>query len=154
MERNWVYDEVIKRGLAYARTRGLDLGTEIAVVRIGDIVREPSVIPDATMIGAIREAVSRGLRWPPQMPLPVLACDGVSCMTLDGNHRLKAAKLAGLEEVPAVVSSLETWEALLPVIEQEDAIPYDDFIAILAEAGSKDIRENLRLEAEAREEFG
>src|SRR5574337_1195531 len=131
MKRYWVYDDVIKRGLAYARERQLDLGTEIALVRLTDIMSEPSVIPPECMIDAISEAVKQGKQWPKSMPLPILACQGPYCVTMDGNHRIKAARTAGLVEIPAIVASLSTWEALEPRIEQEDVIPYDDFIAIL-----------------------
>jgi len=154
MKRNWVYDATIKRGLAYARKNDLDLGTAVMLIRLADIQSEHSVIPDEGMINAIRQAAQQGLSWPKKMPLATLACTGPYCFALDGNHRIKAAHIVGLEEIPAIVTSYTAWEALLPVIEQEDVIPYDDFIAILAEAGSEDIRKNLRLEAESREEFG
>jgi len=154
MKRNWVYDETIKRGLAYARKNDLDLGTEVMLVRLADIQSEPSVIPDQGMIDAIKQAAQQGLSWPKEMPLATLACTGPYCFALDGNHRIKAAHIVGLDEIPVVVTSYTAWEALLPVIEQEDIIPYEDFIAILAEAGSEDIRTNLRLETEAGEKFG
>jgi len=154
MKRNWVYDEPIKRGLDYARKHDLDLGTEVMLVRLADIQSELSVIPDQGMIDAIRQATQQGLSWPKKMPLATLACTGPYCFALDGNHRIKAAIIAGLTEIPVVVASYTAWEALLPIIEQEDVIPYEDFIAILAEAGSEDIRKNLRLEAEAGEKFG
>lgn len=154
MKRDWVYDGPIKKALAYARKRKLDLGVEVVKVQVGDIESEPSVQPDDSMVESIRNAVARGIEWPVDMPLPVLACEPGRCMTLDGNHRLKAARRVGLTEVPAVVASLSTWDALLPIFEQEDVIPYDDFIAVLAEAGSKEIRLNLKLEGEARAKYG
>lgn len=154
MKRNWVYDDIIKRGLTYAKKHRLDLETEVMLIRLADITSEPSVLPDQDMIGAIKDAAKQGLPWPKEMPLATLACTGPFCFALDGNHRIKAARIAGLEEIPAIVTSYTAWEALLPIIEQEDVIPYDDFIAILAEAGSKDIRKNLQVVGKAYKKYG
>lgn len=153
MKRNWVYDETIKKALAFAKKRCLDLGTDVVNVTLSDVQSESSVITNPSMVRSIREAVDAGQPWPSIMPLPVLACEGSHCITLDGNHRIKAARAAGLTEIPAIVVRLSTWETMLPVIEQEDIIPFDDFFAVLAEAGDRNIRMNLNLAEKASEEF-
>lgn len=154
MERNWVYDEVIQRGLNHARERELDLGVSVVSVLLSDIESEGSVIPNDYVVKSIKNAVRRGLAWPKGMPLPMLVCEGTECFAIDGNHRIKAARIARLTEIPAIVASRSTWEELLPVIEQEDVIPYDDFIAILAEAGAAAVRKNLATEAKATDKYG
>lgn len=153
MKRNWVYDDTIKRALAFSRKHRLDLGTDVVSVPLTHVHSEHSVIVVSSMVEAIREAVAHGESWPEIMPLPVLACEPGRCITLDGNHRIKAARAAGLLEIPAIVVRLSTWETMLPVMEQKDIIPFDDFFAVLAEAGDRNVRMNLDLEAKAREEF-
>jgi len=153
VKRQWVYDALIEKGLLHARAHHLDLGTGIGLVAVRDL-ETYHVIPPEGMIDSIRKAAAKGLPWPKRMPLPVVACAGLDCLILDGHHRIEAARRLGLQEVPAVIASLSAWESLLPVIEQPDVIPYDDFIAILAEAGSEEIRDNLKLERQARPQFG
>lgn len=150
MKRNWVYDHTIRKGLKYARENHLDLAASVEQVYPRDF-ETYHVLPPKDMIDTIRKARKEGLEWPEDMPLPVVVCEGHQCVILDGHHRIEAAKRLRLDRIPAIVASLETWNELLPVIEQEDVIPYEDMIAILAEAGSKLIRENLALEAKRAE---
>lgn len=153
MERNWAYDSIIKKGLAFARKHKLDLGADIEDVP-PRAFQTYGVIPSEDMIETIRKAREAALKWPADMPLPIVACAGPdTCIILDGHHRIEAADRLDLPDIPAIVASFETWDALLPVIEQEDVIPYEDFIAILAEAGNKLVRKNLEVEAALREKL-
>lgn len=153
MERNWAYDHVIKKGLEYAQKHGLDLGADIENIDPRDF-ETYHVIPQKGMIDSIRNARKSGLPWPKDMPFPIVACEGrETCIILDGHHRIEAAKKLSLPTIPAIVASFSTWDRLLPVIEQEDVIPYEDMIAILAEAGNELIRKNLKVEAALREKL-
>lgn len=153
MKRLWVYDDTIKKGLAYAKKEGLDLGADVEDVNPRDF-ETYHVVPPEGLVDKIRRARDAGLEWPEDLPLPVVVCEGHRCVILDGHHRIEAAKQLRLTNIPAIVGSLEAWERLLPVIEQPDVIPYEDMIAIMAEAGSDLVRKNLAVEAALRGKRG
>lgn len=116
----------------FAAERGLDLFSRIETV---PVARIETVDPlNFAKAERIRGAFASG-RWPGSLPLVVVASnvgegyEREGYVLLDGHHRLAAAEMAGMREIPAVVLSYAAYQE----VADEFDIPRLEYISILSE---------------------
>jgi len=126
-------DAWIKKAVRYAKRKKLDLRLLRASVAVNSI--EPREGYSEKKVLQIQETLTNG-RWPKGLSPVFLVCDkgGWACQVVDGHHRVEAAKRAGLERIPAIISSWETFDALrerYSDVASPDFMDVDRFIAML-----------------------
>lgn len=134
--------------LERAKELGLDLDVRLELVPTYVFTFE-CLEPKPEVLQAFRDAQVLGLSWVDGMPAPVVTWHKKSSAfrIMDGMMRICAAKEAGIREIPAFVSSGETYEALEPILKQ--GYYGEDFVELLALV-NPEIRRNLESRDENR----
>jgi len=125
-------DEFIpQRALQKALSEKLDLRVYQEMIPTGPFEFKCLVPPEKTM-RAFARAIDDDRPWPPGMPLAIVTYHKGKdeWKIMDGMMRICAAKDAGFEEIPALVASGETVDALESVL--KDGYYGEDFVEMLA----------------------
>lgn len=107
------------------------------------------IIPPSRVMNAFLIAKEHGLAWPDRMPLPIVTYhEGKNeWRIMDGMMRICAAKDSGLEKIPALVASGETFDALADIL--KNGYYGEDFAEMLAMV-SPEVLANLELRDETQ----
>lgn len=86
--------------------------------------------PEATL-KVFREAARKGSSWPSGIPLPILTYHADDRMfgIMDGMMRIRSAQLAGIPQFRTLVASGETYDELMPILDQ--GYYGEDFVEML-----------------------
>src|SRR5713226_5036277 len=111
-------DPCVLKAILFARRHRLNLAADLEAVDLLEIRSEPGVeVPDY-MHGAFNRAKNEGDACPKYMPLVMLVPPESSYDTLDGNHRIKAARASRYRKIPAIVTSRDSFDALWSIFEE------------------------------------
>lgn len=129
--------------LAEAEKLGLDLRVLSEMVPTEPFVFH-CLTPKESMLEVFKDAFRERKAWVEGMPVPVLVYypEKNEFGIMDGMQRICAAQKAGLEEIPALIASGETYDILRPIL--ENGYYGEDFVEMLAMA-NENIRRNLSL---------
>lgn len=128
--------------LEEARRLDLDLSIKSWMVPTSSFTFE-CLKPSPSTIKAFEMALEDGLSWLQEMPFPVLTYHKKEnkYRIMDGMMRICAAQKAGMHEIPALIASGATFDALQAILEQ--GYYGEDFMEMLALA-DEPVRENLQ----------
>lgn len=132
-----------ERALEEARRLGLDLSVNKWLVPTA-VFTFQCLEPKAVMLEAFKVAHRDGFLWVRNMPIPVVTHHRANreFRIMDGMARICSAQKARYTEVPALVASGETYEALRHIL--DEGYYGEDFIEMLAMVNPL-VRENLEL---------
>ena len=83
------------------------------IIKISDIVIDPAAQARVALSEDVVYEYSNAMKAGDEFPAPYLVFDGFIYYVADGNHRLKAAQLAGLTEIDAIVTNGSLRDAVL-----------------------------------------
>ena len=125
-------ESVPERALKYAKAHNLDLTVQHTVVPTAPFVFK-CLQPRASILGAFSRAKRGGQLWPLGMPIPVVTYNRTEdeWQIMDGMQRICAAQIEGFGEIPALVASGETHDALWEPVLKEGYFG-EDFVEMLS----------------------
>jgi hypothetical protein len=132
-------DSVAEVAYREAKKLGLDLSVTVGPIPV-DAFMFRYMRPRSSTLQALKKAKREGLEWAQDMPIPVVTLHGKTFEIMDGMMRIRAAQEAGFKEIPAIIASGDTYDALRHILKR--GYYGEDFVEMMA-MESPVVRKNL-----------